>query len=278
MEHELQLLTTREFNGIKFNCYTEPKQNSADDFWMTREQIGQLLGYANPSDAIKKIHKRNRERMDMFSRGDKLSLHEETRIVTREVVLYNFKGLLEICRYSNQPVADAVIDKLWEIADDIRRTGMYLTGQTLETLKRDPEAFQKLVERYAEERAENRKLREQIASDRAFTNLGRIVLGLPGSMTFKDAADLLSEHGFEVGQNRLYQKCREKKLLCSRKGRQWNRPSKTALDRGLFNVELSGKFGVITVVTPKGLSLLTEMLAEETYPLLMLIERAEGED
>ena len=41
-------------------------------------------------------------------------------------------GLLEICRYSNQPIANAVIDKLWEIADEIRRTGSYTVKMTAE--------------------------------------------------------------------------------------------------------------------------------------------------
>ena len=274
MSNELQLLTTREFNGITFNCYSESKQSDTDDFWMTREQIGQLLGYKNPRKAIKIIHLRNQERLNRFSRGVQIESPSGGR---QTATLYNFKGLLEICRYSQQPNAHKVIDVLWDIADEIRRTGMYMTDRTLETLKRDPEAFKKLLERYADERTENRRLREQIDSDRAFTTLGRVVLALPGSMTFKDAADLLAEHGIPIGQNRLYRKCREKKLLCSRKGRQWNKPCKTALDKGLLGTELSGGFNVITVVTPKGLSYLTEMLAEENYPLLMLMEKAEND-
>ena len=277
MSTELELLTTREFNGVTLNCYKESGQEEAGDFWATREQIGQMLGYEHPVTAIKNIHQRNKERIDRFSRGLKMSQVEGTRTVTRDVRVYNFRGLLEICRYSQQPTANAVMDVLWDIADEIRRTGMYMTDRTLERMKTDPEAFKELLERYADERAENRKLREQIDNDRAFTTLGRIVLSLPGAISFKDAADMLAQHGIEVGQNRLYRKCREKKLLCSRKGKHWNRPSKAALDKGLFNVELSGKFSVVTVITPRGLSYLTEMLAEESYPLLMLMERASGE-
>ena len=122
---ELVLVKQAEFEDVVLDCYVELNQIDKGDFWATREQIGQLLGYTDPSDAIKKIHKRNAERLDKFSRGDKLSLHEEGRTVTREVVLYNFKGLLEICRYSNQPKADAIMDWLWEVADEIRRTGSY---------------------------------------------------------------------------------------------------------------------------------------------------------
>ena len=123
MSSELQLVTTRKFNGITFNCYVE--DGDPQDFWATRTQIGQLLGYENPRDAVKDIHNRNKERLDKFSTQRKMRLHEETRTVTREVFLYNFKGLLEICRYSQQETANAVIDVLWDIADEIRRTGRY---------------------------------------------------------------------------------------------------------------------------------------------------------
>ena len=275
--NKLQLLTTKTFNGCMLDCYVEPEQEASGEFWATREQIGQLLGYSNPHRAISDIHRLNKERLDKFSTVREIRKVEGSRMVTRKVQVYDFKGLLEICRYSNQPNANAVIDVLWDIADEIRRTGMYMTDRTLETLKHDPEAFKMLLESYADERNKTRRLRKQIDDERAFTMLGRVVLALPGSMTFKDAADLLAEHGIPIGQNRLYRKCREKKLLCSRKGRQWNKPCKTALEKGLFCTELSGGFNVITVVTPKGLSYLTEMLAEENYPLLMLMEKAEND-
>ena len=68
--------------------------------------------------------------MDKFSTVVKLGTVEGSRTVTREVTVYSFKGLLEICRYSNQPKANAVMDKLWEIADEIRRTGSYNANNT----------------------------------------------------------------------------------------------------------------------------------------------------
>ena len=125
MTNALQLYTTKTYNGIEFDCYVEAGQPDRGDFWATREQIGRLLGYTDPTDAIKKIHKRNVDRLDKYSRGDKLSLVEGSRTVTREVTVYNFKGLLEICRYSNQPKANDIMDWLWEVADEIRRTGSY---------------------------------------------------------------------------------------------------------------------------------------------------------
>ena len=68
---------------------------------------------------------RNKERLDKFSTSTKLVRVEGERTVTREVRVYNFMGLLEICRYSQQDTANAVIDTLWAIAEEIRRTGSY---------------------------------------------------------------------------------------------------------------------------------------------------------
>ena len=134
MTRELQLYTTKHYDGIEFDCYIEAGQKNSGEFWATRTQIGELLGYEHPATAIKNIHERNKDRLDRFSTQLKMSQVEGGREVTREVILYDFKGLLEICRYSNQPKADAIIDWLWEVADEIRRTGSY-------SAKRSPSSF-----------------------------------------------------------------------------------------------------------------------------------------
>ena len=125
----MQLLTTKHFNGYALDCYIEPEQEDRGDFWATREQIGRLLEYENPEISVANIHNRHSERLDKFSTLIKLIRVEGGREVSREVTVYSFKGLLEICRYSNQPKADAVMDWLWDVADEIRRTGAYSIGQ-----------------------------------------------------------------------------------------------------------------------------------------------------
>ena len=130
----MNLLITRSFNGVRLDCYRDSTSQS-DDFWATREQIGRLLEYAEPMKSIAKIHERNNERLDKFSTIVKLTTVEGSRTVTRDVIVYNFKGLLEICRYSNQPKANAVMDFLWDIADEIRRTGSYATHSVNSEIK-----------------------------------------------------------------------------------------------------------------------------------------------
>ena len=53
---------------------------------------------------------------------DRFSTVLKTRTVDgkeREIVLYNRKGIMEICRHSGQPKADAFMDFCWEIMDGL---------------------------------------------------------------------------------------------------------------------------------------------------------------
>lgn len=160
----MEVLMTRKFNGVQLDCYKADKEQ--DDFWATREQIGRLLGYADPMRAIAHIHERNHARLDKFSGVCKLSTVEGSRTVTREVIVYNFKGLLEICRFSNQARANEVMDFLWNIADEIRRTGFYATPQKIEDILEDPDSFIRLLEAYKAEKARNQALSEQVSVQR----------------------------------------------------------------------------------------------------------------
>lgn len=119
--NELTLIKSADFNGISMDCYAEREKENTGDFWATREQIGMLLEYEYPREVIGKIHERNKERLSKFSAVVKLTTPSGVQATT----VYNFKGLLEICRYSQQPKANAVMDWLWDVADEIRKTGSY---------------------------------------------------------------------------------------------------------------------------------------------------------
>jgi len=75
------------------------------------------LGYSNPANAIKNIHLKHKERLDKFSTQLTLGYVEGDRYVERERILYNRKGIMEICRWSRQPLADKFMDWCWEIMD-----------------------------------------------------------------------------------------------------------------------------------------------------------------
>ena len=93
---------------------------------MTRDQIGAALEYSNPRDAIAKIHKRKKARLDKFSGVVRLS----TPGGEQEVTVYNRKGIMEICRHSDQPKADAFMDFCWEVMDSLMSGKTKLVGMT----------------------------------------------------------------------------------------------------------------------------------------------------
>ena len=122
----MELLTTKHFHGNALDCYVQPEQRYTGEFWATREQIGTLLEYSEPRVSIANIHNRNKERLDKFSAVINLITPSGTQATT----VYSFKGLLEICRYSNQPKANDIMDWLFDVADEIRQTGSYSVGQS----------------------------------------------------------------------------------------------------------------------------------------------------
>lgn len=109
----LVLVKQAQFGSLAIDCYTDGRGN----FYMTRDQIGQALEYPHPRRAIETIHKRHKERLD------RLSTVLKTRTVDgkeREVVLYQSRGVYEICRHSTQPKADAFYDCVYDILEGLR--------------------------------------------------------------------------------------------------------------------------------------------------------------
>lgn len=112
--NNLKLIETDVFNEIATCDFWG---NANNEYLVTREQIGRALGYSNPTKAIDNIHRKHRERIDKFSTTLTLGVLEGNRYVERERILYNRKGIMEICRWSRQPLADKFMDWCWEIMD-----------------------------------------------------------------------------------------------------------------------------------------------------------------
>ena len=115
--NSMTVITSKPFGALNVDVY----QNDKHQYYMTREQIGTALEYGNPVTAIKNIHQRNADRLDKFSTWLKTSQVEGNRTVERETIAYNLKGVMEICRFSRQPKADAFMDFCWDIMESLMR-------------------------------------------------------------------------------------------------------------------------------------------------------------
>lgn len=261
---QLQLATTRVLNGNKLACYVEDKPQNVYDFWATREQIGTFLGYSHPDIAIGKIHKRNKERLDKFSTLTKMVNVEGNRSISRDVIVYSFKGILEICRFSNQPKANQVIDILWNVADEITHNGYYMTPKAAVS-------FANAIQERDALRSQNEALQKYIRDNSSFTLLGQAISPIKGTLSFGETAKIFSQNGLKIGQNRLFKRAREVKVLAKRKGRQYNQPTQWAIENGLCVMVVNVGSKGTPYLTMKGAQFFADDLAKEQLPLLSLI-------
>lgn len=149
--NNLKLVETDVFNKIA-NC--DFWGNINNEYLVTREQIGRALGYSNPTKAIDNIHRKHRERIDKFSTTLTLGVLEGDRYVEHERILYNRKGIMEICRWSRQPLADKFMDWCWEIMDR-------LISNSLNTVTLSREEYSMIVNA-ANEVGQLNKVNEQL--------------------------------------------------------------------------------------------------------------------
>lgn len=137
----LALVKSAPFGNVNVDLYGDN-----NEFYMTRKQIGEALGYADPQKAIDKLHDRNKERLDKFSTTVRLGVVEGSRTVQREVVVYNAKGIYEICRWSQQENAHAFFDWVYDTLEGLRNGDIQITPtEPSKPLQRDLEIEARLL-------------------------------------------------------------------------------------------------------------------------------------
>lgn len=144
----MQVATTKQFGDMEIQVYENPAVDhtrAQDDFWMTREQVGKALGYKNPSISIGTIHKRNAARLDPLSGLINLI----TPGGKQQTYVYNMRGVMEICRYSTQPKANAFIDFCWDVIAALMRGETVSLNANQTELKRQ-ERFDKMTQALTE--------------------------------------------------------------------------------------------------------------------------------
>jgi len=101
----MKLITQANFGELLCDFYKQK-----NEYYVTRRQVGEALEHSDPNRSIANIHNRHKDRLDKYSTVINLITVEGGREVEREVIYYSLKGVMEICRWSRQPKADAFID------------------------------------------------------------------------------------------------------------------------------------------------------------------------
>ena len=111
----MYLLTTRNFNYKSVDFYVEDENST--EFWVTRQQLGELLGWYNASAErqIKKLHHLFHERFILSFK--EIDINVRYKRICKAIV-YNFDGLTKLCILSERKKAAEVVNFFWEMKQE----------------------------------------------------------------------------------------------------------------------------------------------------------------
>lgn len=221
---QMKLVKQEKFAGLNVGFY----QDENGDVYMTRNQIGEALGYADPVRAMSKLHDRNKERLDEFSVVVRLG---STDGKTYDTYVYNEKGIYEIMRKSNQPKADEFYDFVYDIIEGLRKGELQVVQHSYQIDDPIERAKQWIREEEQRQRLqlENEEMRPLATYAESISEAGDDIL-------IGELAKLLKQNGYDTGQNRLFEQLRREGYLQSRQGDMYNMPSQRSMDMGLFRI------------------------------------------
>lgn len=169
----MTVITSKSFGALNVDVY----QNDKHQYYMTREQIGAALEYNNPNKAIQNIHVKNTDRLDPLSTFLKLRKVEGGITKEREYICYSLRGVMEICRLSRQPKADAFMDFCWDIMESLMRGDSVLATPKMDAALskefidvRLHDLFDSMKNLQSELDSTRKELSEQIEEARATSN------------------------------------------------------------------------------------------------------------
>lgn len=107
------------------------------------------------------------------------------------------------------------IEKEWNSPEKVMARALTIANKTIATLE-----------------IENKEMKPKaLFADAVASSKTSILIG--------QLAKILTQNGYQIGQNRLFEKLRNEGFLSSRKGADWNMPQQRFVEQGLFEIKES---------------------------------------
>lgn len=214
---------------------------SYDKPYFIAKDVCRILGISNARMAMQRL----KDREKGVSQAD-------TPGGTQTVTTISEAGFYRLVLRSDKPYAETFQD--WvveEVLPSIRKHGAYIPVNEGDTpaviMARGLKAAESIVA----------ELQEKIASDAPKVELHDRFLDEGEDISVGALAKKLAQEGLPFGQNRLFDYLRRQKVLCSKRGINFNMPIQKYLDRGWFRViappaSMRDRWTARVYVTPKG--------------------------
>lgn len=251
MNNELQLFDfeKNQIRVLKIN--NEP--------WFVGKDVATILGYSNTRKALI-------DHVDDEDKKDGVTIRDSMGRSQLAVVI-NESGMYSLILSSKLPNAKKF--KRWvtsEVLPAIRKEGAYITDDKAMQLRSDPQELGNFLltigNRVKALEAEKKELKDtnakqaaKIARDADDVVFAKAIRYSHHAIPVGELAEILTQNGFVIGRNQLFQLLREEKYLSSF-NHSWNVPMTQMVKRGLFrithNLTRDGRGYSQTWVTPKG--------------------------
>ena len=222
--NELQIFNSEEFGQVRTVAID-------DEPWLVGKDVAVALGYENPQKALrdhveiddKKTGEQNVTPYIIDSLGRK---QYPTFINESGLYALIFGSKLESAKRFKHWVTAVVLPA-------IRKHGAYAVDELLD----NPDMAIKAFTALKEEREKNKQLQadnarmkpKEIFADAVATSKQSILIG--------ELAKILKQNGYETGEKRLFTYLRDSGYLIKRKGTDYNAPTQTSMEMGLFEVK-----------------------------------------
>ena len=236
---------------IKNEQFKVRKAQYQGDTWFVARDVAEILGYKNLTNAL----------LTHVEEDDRITAQVDTAKGTRNTVLINEIGVYSMVLGSK--LQSAKDFKRWickDVIPSIRKTGAYMTDETLDRVQADPAALQELTIKLEEERAKHietlklvgqheQTIKEKNAlierknayfeRNKPRIDFAKAVFENRTAILVGEMAKLLNQNGIEIGQNRFFQWLRENGYLQTKQGQMWNVPYQRCIESGLFIIKES---------------------------------------
>lgn len=123
-----------------------------------------------------------------------------------------------------------------EVLPAIRKNGAYLTDEKAYDITHNPQSLADLLLQAGEQLKQKEIIIQEMKPKALFADA---VASSKTSILIGQLAKILTQNGYQIGQNRLFEKLRNEGFLSSRKGADWNMPQQRFVEQGLFEIKES---------------------------------------
>lgn len=239
---DIQIFSNPQFGEIRITISEDDKP------MFCLADVCKALEISNVGNVKQRLSEKGVRNMDTLTAGG-----------VQSMTYINEANLYKCIFQSRKPEAEKFQDWVYEeVLPTIRKHGIYATPQTIDNLLADPDNAIKVFQTLKEERQLRQIAEAKIEADAPKVLFHDAVIGSKSSCLIGELAKVLTQNGYKIGQNRLFEWLRENGYL-GKHGEYYNMPNQRYVEMGLFETKkrVHDENGVLvttqtTKVTGKG--------------------------